>query len=316
MPRRAPHQVDVITVRKDPAITLLGGRGQRLRTAPRVNHDVFRRTWDENLVPANGGLSTFVDHFLHALAEIRLQFLIRLVTVRLLEVLNLGIGVPSFPVYLVSANVEIMIRKKFGHLPDKRVEKLVGFFIGWIHGRIQHAPLRVDFERPRGTGDFRITDKPGRAVSRHVEFRDNADSAITRVSDDIANLILLVVLTARAQGVQLRQFFAFGAESLIVRKMPVEDVQFHRFHPIEVALQHIEWSKVPAGINHQAAPRETRLVLNGYGGGGKTIGRDRDELQESLQAAEYAEGICGVEFRPGGRDFKRVGLVFARFLDI
>ncbi len=264
-----------------------------------MNYNVFRCTWDENLVPANGGLPTFVYDFLHALTEIRLQFLIRLVIVRFLELLNLRIRVPSFPVYLISANVEIVIRKKFGHLFDKRVEKFVSFCIGWIHGRIQHAPFRVDFEGPRCTGDFRITNKPGRAVSRHIEFRDDANSPIARVCDDIANLILRVVLTAGTQGMQLRQFFALSTKSLIVRDMPVEDVQFHCFHSIEVSLQHVEWSKVPARINQQATPAETRLVLNGYGGGGKTVRRDRDELQE-CRPRSTPRGFAASSFAPVG----------------
>jgi len=42
----------------------------------------------------------------------------------------------------------------------------------------------------------------------------------------------------RTQGVQLRKFFALGAESLILRKVPVEDVHLHRFEAVEIALRY------------------------------------------------------------------------------
>ena len=73
--------------------------------------------------------------------------------------------------------------------------------------------------------------------------------------------------------------------------MPVEDVQLHGGHAVEVAPQNIEWDKVAAHVDHQPAPGETRLILNGRGRYGKAIGAGRDHLQYGLQSVENTERI-------------------------
>ena len=44
--------------------------------------------------------------------------------------------------------------------------------------------------------------------------------------------------------------------------MPVEDVQLHGGHAIEIALDHFDRLEVPSAIDHQAAPAKARRVLN------------------------------------------------------
>ncbi len=232
MPRGAPHQIDVVAVGKNSLITLLRRGKPVLSAPPRMNHDVFRSAGNKNFIPANCRLAVLVHQFLHAPAEVRLQFFVRFKIVRPLEFLNLRIRVPRFSVHFVAADMEIVIGKKLCHLSDKFVEKFVKFLVRRIHRRIHDSPLLFHAERPGPAGKFRIAYKPRSAVAWHIELRYNAHPAIPRVGDHIANFFLRVVHPFRACTLQLRKFLALRAKSLVVRNVPVENVQFHRFHSI------------------------------------------------------------------------------------
>ena len=114
---------------------------------------------------------------------------------------------------------------------------------------------------------------------------------------------------------KLWKFSAFDAETLVFRKMPVEDIHLDGFHAVEVALEDVERNEMAADVDHESAPCETRLVLNGDGRSGETVRRYFDELEKCLQSAEHAERICGVELCAGRSDFERVGFVLAEFLN-
>ena len=158
--------------------------------------------------------------------------------------------------------MEELVGKKPGHLADEFVQKLVGFFPGGIHGRIEHAPLALDLVGARTAGQFGIADEPGGAVARHIEFRNHANAALARVRNQIANFVLRVVQAIRAHFLQLGKFLALDAEALVVRKMPVKYVQLHRGHAVEIALEHIERDKVAADVDHQSAPGKARAVVD------------------------------------------------------
>ncbi len=67
-------------------------------------------------------------------------------------------------------------------------------------------------------------------------------------------------------------FLALGAEALVLREVPVEDVQLHRFHTIDIPANDVEGNEMARGIDHQPSPWETRLVLNRNDGRCKSIG--------------------------------------------
>src|SRR5882724_12812483 len=140
-----------------------------------------------------------------------------------------------------------------------------------------------------------MADEPGGAVAGHVELRDDANAAIASVSDEVANFVLRVVQAVGAEGVELGEFLAFGAEALIFREVPVEDVHFHRFQAVDIALEDIDGDEVAGYVDHEAAPGETRLVLDGDGGSGEAVRRDFNQLQESLQGVHGTEGSGGVD---------------------
>src|SRR5260221_4827118 len=159
--------------------------------------------------------------------------------------------------------MEIMIGEEFAHLTDKLVEELVSLLVGEIHRGIENAPLALDGVRPGPARRLRVANKPPWRGARHSELGYGANPAVARIPDQFADFILRVVQPVRTQGVQLRKFFALGAESLILRKVPVEDVHLHRFEAVEIALEDIERNKVAGDVVHPSAPRGKGAGLYG-----------------------------------------------------
>src|SRR5579871_4542156 len=228
----------------------------------------------KNFVPADHDLVVLCQDLFQALIEIRLQVLIVLHAVGVNVFLNLRIRVPLLAVDLVAADVEIGIGKQLGHFGDEFVEELVGLFAGWIEDRI------ALFERKGAWAacEFGISDDPRAAVARHIKFWNDPNAALVRIGNEIANLGLRVELIVGAHARQFGEDFALGTESLIVGKMPVEDVHFYGGHAVEIALEHIDGNEVAADVDQRATPRETRLVLDRNRGSSETTWRDGDEL--------------------------------------
>ena len=199
---------------------------------------------------------------LHALVEVRLQFLITLDFAFTHELLYFRICIPLLSVYLVAPDMEVLVGKKLGHFTDELVEELVGFVLGWVHCRIEDSPLAFYLIRTRRTGEFRIPDEPSCTVSGHVELGNHADTPLTRICDQLADFILSVVEPVRAQFVELRKLFAFHAETLIVGQVPMEHVQFHCCHTIKVAFEYTERDEMAAYIDHQSTPGKAGFVLD------------------------------------------------------
>ena len=197
MPLGGPHQIDVIAGRQQSPVALFGGLRQRVRPAPGLNDDAVGQVGAENFVPSQHGFSVLADDLLHSLVEIGLQIIVVLQAVGAHEFLDLWVGVPLLAVYFVASDVKELVGKEPGHLANKFVEKLVSLLASRIHGGIEHAPLALDFIRPRPAGQFGIADEPGSTVAGHIEFRNHADAALMRVSDQVADFVLGVVETIR-----------------------------------------------------------------------------------------------------------------------
>jgi len=191
-----------------------------------------------------------------------------------LERLNLRIGIPLFAVHLVATDVEIVVGEKLGHLADEIIKKLVDLLVRRVHCRIEDSPPALDSVRPFSAGQLGMADEPRGAVTRHIEFRHHADAAISGVSNQVANLVLRVVEGVGTQFVELWIFPALHAKTLILREVPVKNVHLHGFHAVDVPANDIERNEMACGIDHQTAPRKTRLVLNLERRRGEAAGRD------------------------------------------
>src|SRR5712691_4972235 len=102
---------------------------------PRLDHSAFRQIWAQDLIPADHRLLVLAHDLLHALVEVRLQFLITLDFAFTHELLYFRICIPLLSVYLVAPDMEVLVGKKLGHFTDELVEELVGFvWVGSIAG--------------------------------------------------------------------------------------------------------------------------------------------------------------------------------------
>src|SRR5262245_34576784 len=95
----------------------------------------------------------------------------------------------------------------------------------------------------------------------HVEFGYDSNTSIASVVDDLASLRLRVIQPVRSHLMQLWELAAFDAESLVFSQMPVQHVQLHSRHTVELALDHFYRLKMPTDVDQQSAPGESRPVL-------------------------------------------------------
>src|SRR6266849_7134162 len=126
MPRNGPAEIEVIAIRKNSVVALCRRLRQGGLPTPRLNHDILRHSGNKNFVPADHCFAMLRDNLLQALAEVSLQRLVVLQSVRFFELLNLRVGVPLLSVYLVAANVKIVVREKLSHFSHEFIEEFIG----------------------------------------------------------------------------------------------------------------------------------------------------------------------------------------------
>ncbi len=152
------------------------------------------------------------------------------------------------------------------------------------------------------------------SVTGHVELGHHADAAIVRVGDEIADFILRIKQALGTHAGEFGEYFALDAESLVVGKMPVQDVHLDGGHAVEVALQSICWDEVTADVDQRATPREAWLIFDGDGRNRESRRVDLDQLEKCLQAAQNAESRWRGELRSGIGDGQFIRFILAEFL--
>ena len=106
------------------------------------------------------------------------------------ELLNFRIRVPLFAVNFVSTDVEKLVREKLRHLTNKLVEKFVRAFARGIHRWVEHSPLPLNRVRSGRAGQIGISYEPCRAMPRHIELGNHPNTAVVRISNYFAHLLL------------------------------------------------------------------------------------------------------------------------------
>ncbi len=82
----------------------------------------------------------------------------------------------------------------------------------------------------------------------------------------------------------------------------MKDVHLHRFHAIDVALQNIQRDEVPADVDHQAAPRKSRLIVNGHRGHGESFrARPAPVAEKSARPCRTPRRVGAVSVAPSAR---------------
>src|SRR5215467_13259764 len=104
-----------------------------------------------------------------------------------------------------------------------------------------------------------MANEPTGTVPRNIKLRDNANPSLPSIFNNFFGLFLRIKQTVRTHLMQLRKFFTFDPETLILSQMPVEDVQLHGCHRIQVSFQDFWWFIMSTNVNQQSAPTKPGL---------------------------------------------------------
>ncbi len=249
-----------------------------------------------HLIPTHRDAMMRSHQFLYPPGEVGLQSLIVFEVMPAHERLNARTCVPLLPVTFIAANVEISIREDRGHFADELVDENEGALAAWVHGRVEDTPFCFNCVRALAARKVRIPGKPRRCVAGHIELRHNADASIARIRDNFAHLLLRVVEAVRApcrSGAD--RPLLLGAESLVVRKVPVEDVHLHRpSRPSRLrSITSTGWKwRLTSIMSPRHGKRGSSSIVHRWRD--EALGCDRHELQESLQSVHRTQRIrCG-----------------------
>ena len=149
----------------------------------------------------------------------------------------------------------------------------------------------------------------------HIEFRHHADTPVARVFDHAADFLLGVEKAVRALFLQQGIFFTLDSKSLIVREVPVKDVQLNGLHAVERAIHHIQRHEMAAHVQHQSPPGKPGLIVNGHCRDGEASRGDLDQLEKGFEAVQHAQRIGGFEMNSIRCNLQVIGLIFIDLLD-
>ncbi len=92
----------------------------------------------------------------------------------------------------------------------------------------------------------------------------------------------------------------------------MQHVELYGSHSVQCPLHHSDGKKMPSRIEHQAAPRKARRILNVDSRERISIARDFRELQQCLHAVQRADVGFGAERCVLWINIERVALIHSR----
>jgi len=170
-------------------------------------------------------------------------------------------------------------------------------------------------------------------VPRHVDFRDDGDVAIRRVSHYPPHVVLRIKPTIetrmaggridvggggrscrdapRANLRESRILFDLEAPALVIAQVPMQHVQLVKRHPIDELQHELRRLKVAHRVEHQATPRETGAIRDALGRNDDMTGSGtsrRGELPQCDGGVEKSAWVAGGEQDPAWGYVDRVTL--------
>ena len=261
------------------------------------------------LIPADHGLAVLGENLAHSLGEISLQFVLIFKPPLLHEGLYPAIPGPLRAVNLVAASVEVRIGKKRADFADQTIEESIDLFPRRVDGGESVVVVGAERIRSRQGGKLRVSHEHSLRVSRHLNLRDDADTAVARVIHQFAQLLLSVILPTRSKPLKARIDFALQAKAFCVAQVQFEDVHLYQFHGIEVALECIDRQKMAGNVQHKPSPCKSRLIPYCHGAGAIPIGVVLHKLEKGRHAAQYASRPVGAQFCACGGYLQCVGFI-------
>jgi hypothetical protein len=131
-----------------------------------------------------------------------------------------------------------------------------------------------------------------------IKLRDDSDAAITRISEELTNLVLSVIEAVGTHLVQPGKPAALDSEALILRQMKMQHIQFHRRHAVKISLDDFNRLPVAADIYQEASPGEARFVLNLRERDKVAVPISVKKLQEGFQPAQDTDNCRRTKIQP------------------
>ena len=265
-------------------------------TAPPHDGSRFRQTTFDDFVPTYHLLAFRIEELFHFVNEPCLKFFFGLQTVFLHACLAIRAFLPVGLFHFIATNVNIFVWEEFDEFGIDILAEFKSRVLARTYRRREGRTPTGFFE----AGDTVVIAYGCQHVSRHVEFRDNIDTAYLGVCnhflhvflgietsiegvtfydlnlvcwDFVIRIVLLgcifdavmVVVVELAPSPFFGKewiFLDFKSPTLVVGEMPVELVQLVKCHEVEELHDLFLRVEMTRYIEHQAAPTETWRILN------------------------------------------------------
>ncbi len=217
---------------------------------------------------------------------------------------------PPLRIHLVAADVNAAIGKHPRDIVEQPRERRVHVLVGRVEAGRVHAETIRRRKRLVCSAPFRMRGEPARRVPRHVDLGHHADPEFGRVVDDTAEVFFGIKAPAAAEPRQFREALCLEPKRLVVAQVQMQHVELEQCHCVQRAQQRRHFDEMACDVDHQAAPRKTRRVVDQYA-------RERatgcTELRECRETAQHPP--LGRRRHPDFRavDRQYVRLVVAEF---
>mmetsp|Transcript_3192 Transcript_3192/g.4385 ORF Transcript_3192/g.4385 Transcript_3192/m.4385 type:complete len:277 (-) Transcript_3192:643-1473(-) len=189
------------------------------------------------------------------------------------EVLDLSRFVPAPLLHFITSDMEQIVDKNAstllaaGHLTKEgsndipsQITAGVDWYVAWCH-RARAVAIRA-LVVPSWK-NIRVSNTPSPRVTRCIEFRNNANTSVLSIADNVSQVGLSIpLLWTPCTFPQLWVGFGFNREALCVNNVPVHDVQFSVADGIDNSLDNIHRQVMARCVYQHSSVWELGKVIN------------------------------------------------------
>ena len=197
--------------------------------------------------------------------------------------LAVGVCLPLVAGAFVAAYMYVFAGEELCDLTQHVLQELHGLLAAHVEhllGNAPYGPYFVGLGLAAGATELGVRCQSRLHVAGEVDFRDDGDTALSRICNDVPDLVFGVVAAvayavvgvpvaahhrAVAEGADLGEagiFVDFDPPSLVFAQVPVEAVELENGHHVKHLLDLIDAEEMPAAVKHHAAVGEAGCVFD------------------------------------------------------
>ena len=267
-------------------VSQLGSLDTTLVTTPRHHRSIGTNLTFENLVPTDHAATLLGEELLDAGHHVALQIVLSRVLVVVLQAqlfdlrLASGAGAPTCLRALVATDVDQLRGEHCDNLLENSLQQVENLIVTSAEHLVRDTPTRPNLIRTTRTTQLRIGRQCRHHMTRQVDFGNNLNGICRCILNNLTNLILSIVATVRNtiivaplltdHGVlthcthlgQFGETLDLYTPALIVRKVPMQAVEFMHCHNVDVGLHLLDREEVARHVEVHTTIAKTRSVLN------------------------------------------------------